>query len=295
MRSDLRIIPLPSFESLNFPWPYPTPSVPERFDENARVPAGFRGVVTDKISGTHFFEILDADAITEAIGFNRAPLTIAFAFDVPKLKHVEEVVESHAVEFICVETLLYVTKFHRAHERFEGEAATIAATRTIGICFGDDHSFKPHVLRHAVVDVVFARLPTAVIRISAVERISRDYFHHVRIERAFSIIGNHLFARESFGQYFVHWRKTAFVHGIRTRRVGKTFGCFLGLVGGEDSLMAENSENCDSNEDGGRFNIGHEPMITLHESVSIVSSLYTFCDKHHYHLLIIKIIGKILS
>ena len=53
----------------------------------------------------------------------------------------------------------------------EGEAAAVAATRAVRISLRHDHALVPHILRDAVVEVVFARRPTAVIRVAAVQRV----------------------------------------------------------------------------------------------------------------------------
>ena len=182
--------------------------------------AARRGAVTHKIAGARVLEIRDRRA--EAIAGDGAGFRIAFAFDIPKLQRVEEIVERHAVEIVRLKTGLEVAEFHRTHKNFEGEAAAVAAPGAVGIRLGHDHAAIPEVLRDAVVDVVFARRPTAMILIRAVERIAGDDFQDERIERAFGVVGDELLAGVSFGERLVHGREPAFVHRIHARRVGGT-------------------------------------------------------------------------
>ena len=51
-------------------------------------------VVAQKIPGPDLLQIIYADAVTEAVGFDRAPFAIALALDIPKLQRVEEIAET---------------------------------------------------------------------------------------------------------------------------------------------------------------------------------------------------------
>src|SRR5215472_13043651 len=120
-----------------------------------------RRAVAKKISRANLFKI--GDGFAETVSDDATLFRIAFAFDVPELKHVKEVVKGHAVEIIGIETFLNVAKLHRTQEHLKGVAAAITATGTIRIGFGHDHAFVPHVLGYPVVNVVFARFPAAMI------------------------------------------------------------------------------------------------------------------------------------
>src|SRR3954466_8155888 len=101
------------------------------------MPAGGCRAVAQEIPRFHLLQIGDGAAKT--VGSDAALFGIALALDIPELKHVEEIAESHAVEIVRIETFLNVPQLHRTNKDFESVAAAITATRTVGISFGHHH------------------------------------------------------------------------------------------------------------------------------------------------------------
>ncbi|MPM86573.1 hypothetical protein SDC9_133662 [bioreactor metagenome] len=147
-------------------------------------------------------------------------LAVAFAFDVPKLEHVEQVMEGHPIKIILVQALLNIPQLHCADEHLEGEPAAITAARAVRVCLGDNHAFEPLVLGYSVVDVVFARIPSAMIRVGTVQRKSGDDLEHVRIQRAFGIVLDHIFPRVRLCERLIDGGESAFIHRVWAGRVG---------------------------------------------------------------------------
>ena len=88
-------------------------------EKNYGMTSGRRGAVADKIAGPRIFKICNRGA--QAVASNGPGFGIAFAFDVPELQRIEEIVESHAVEIIGVEAVRMLRSFIARHKHFEGE------------------------------------------------------------------------------------------------------------------------------------------------------------------------------
>src|SRR5262245_35135145 len=134
------------------------------------MPTGGRGVVAQKVAPLHIVEL--GDGAAHSVGNNGTPLAVALAFDIPKLERVKKIAESHAVEIVGIEALLDIAEFHRAHEDFKSKPTAIAAARSIRICLGHYHALVPQILGDPVVNIVLPRLPTAVVGIRTVQRVT---------------------------------------------------------------------------------------------------------------------------
>src|SRR2546423_1895732 len=118
-------------------------------------------IITEEIATANLVQI--GNRAAQSIGNNGPPLAISFALDIPKLKGVKKIAESHAIEIVRIDGFLDVSQLHRSNKNLKRISAAITATRPVRISFGHDHSFVPKVLSDTVVDVILTRLPTAVI------------------------------------------------------------------------------------------------------------------------------------